>query len=181
MNISDQINKAKECYKEKKLDECISLLEKVLEQVEAPKKERVEAYLIGGSALRQQQKLPQAINALKKGLEEFPNQPGILHNLGNCYRDQGGGKRWIAHDCYQQSLKGDNSNESALIAAIKNLLELSFPGLAYEMLQEWLESRKQSNIPGMEIFTILLELAGRVLEPEQGNPIADWCIEALVS
>ena len=80
---------------------------------------------------------------------------------------------------YTKSLKGNNNNQTVLIAALKNLLELSFPGLAYEMLQTWLLQRDQNNIPGTETFTILLELAGRVLEPEEGNVIADWCIESL--
>lgn len=174
-----RLKKARDFYNKGLNQEAIKTLETLLLDNKADKKDRIEAYLLGGSALRKENELTRAINALKKGLEEFPNQPGILHNLGNCYRDQGGSNRWKALDYYKKVLSTNDGNETIVLAAVRILLDLSFPGLAYEILRQFLNNQPTTKVPSAETFTILLELAGRVLESDTGNPIATWCVQSL--
>ena len=175
-----QLVKAQSAYQEEKWEDVVNSLEHLLQEgSDATDKIRITAYLLGSSALRNLKKIDQSINALKKGLEEYPMQAGMLHNLGNCYRDQGGNARWKAHECFDKALEIEPNSEKLVLALTRNLLDLSFPGLAYQRLRKWISDQPTHNSLGADTLSLLFELVARVLEPPLAQSIGNWCLNQL--
>jgi tetratricopeptide (TPR) repeat protein len=174
-----KLEKAHEFYKNGEWNSVVKELEQLLSDTSTEKKIRITAYLLGSSALRNLKETDRAIHALKKGLSEYPEQVGMLHNLGNCYRDRGGDARWKAYECYLNAVEMAPNNEKFVLSLTRNLLDLSFPGLAYQQLQTWMSTQASNSSPSAETLSLLLELVGRVMEPPVAQNVGKWCLDHL--
>ena len=174
-----KLEEARQFYKNGEWKSVVKELEQLLSDANTEKRIRITAYLLGSSALRNLKETDRAINALKKGLSEYPMQVGMLHNLGNCYRDQGGDARWKAYECYLNAIEIEPNNEKLVLSLTRNLIDLSFPGLAYQQLQTWMRTQEPSSSPSAETLSLLLELVGRVMEPVVAQSVGKWCLDHL--
>ena len=169
----------RQAYEKQQWKDVINDAQKLLNSSSAKKEEKQETYLLLGSALRQANKLPEAIKALESGIKEFPFQGGLYHNLANCLREQKGENKWpIIWNYIKAQELGINAGSLAVSLA-RTYQDLSLSGLAYKTIFTWLKYKPAQVATPVDALTLLMELAGIVLEEADSERIGTWCVENL--
>ena len=105
-----------------------------------------------------------AINLLKRGINEFPTLAGLYHNLGNCYRAQKLDNHWLIIQNYIKAQELGLNSGSLATSLARTYQDMSLSSLAYKTITTWLRSKSAQEVPSVEALTLLIELAGIVLE-----------------
>ena len=141
---------------------------------------KATAFQNGGACLRRLGKPKDAIQFLQEGILSHPDAPGIHHNLGNALRDQGGKSRWQALHHYRIAEKCGLNTEDRAISHAHLWHDLGFPAQAYECICRWKRNSKNNHQKlRPELVQLILELATRLLEADDADPIASWCLTQL--
>ena len=166
-------------YKKEQWDVVVSKGQKLLESDSAKKGQKQEIYLLVGSALRRSGKLQDAIKILEEGITNFPQQASLYHNLGNCLRSQKPDNKWPIIQNYLTAKELGLNSGSLAVSLARTYQSLSLTGLAYKTLYSWLTSKPSQEVTPIDAITLLMELAGVVLEESDSERVGTWCIENL--
>jgi len=104
-NYKSQYNQSASLYRQKKYEDAVKELEKVLENSNASDKVKAKAYHNLGNSLLQQEKYQESIEAYKKALKANPKDMDTKYNLEYAR------KKLIAQQQQQQSSDNDKKNE----------------------------------------------------------------------
>ena len=170
--MDQQLKQALELHQQKKTDEALPVYEAILKRKEPP----IHAFLNASSIWRQQQKQEKSIKCLKRGLSNYPSEPGLWNNLGNCYMDTGA----IVHAVctFRKALTISPSFTDARISLASCLRTLGHPHIAYAAVKNYFcetkdeEERQRLLIPLVEAILSLATSDSNIVGIEQIEPIA---------
>ena len=166
-------------YKKEQWDDVVKLGIIALRSESTDINDRKETYLLVGSALKNLNRLDEAIGFLNKGILEFPKLAGLHHNLGNCYRAQKLDNKWPAIKSYLKAQELGLNSCALATSLARTFQDISLSGLAYKTITTWLKSKPAQEMPNAEVLTLLIELAGTVLEEADSERIGTWCLDNL--
>ena len=166
-------------YKKQQWDFVATEGQKVLASDSLAKEQSQETYLLVGSALRRNGKLKEAIKVLEEGIKKHPYQSGLYHNLGNCLRSQKPEDKWPIIQNYLKAQELGLNQGSLAVSLARTYQDLSLSGLAYKTLFSWLRNKPSNEVTPIDAITLLMELAGVVLEETDSERVGTWCIENL--
>ena len=177
--VTCDYDQANQCMASGEYRKAVAAYQHLLNNDSTTEQQRVVAYQNGGAALRRLGELDKAIQWMQTGITRFPNAVGLLHNLGNCYREKGGDSRWHGLDLMLKALDLGPISTQLVVSTTGLLMDLSYPGIAYDILTQWLKVDGKDVVLSSDVLRILLELCGQVLEPGIADPIGTWCLDQL--
>ncbi len=166
-------------YEKQQWDVVIRESQKLLASSSVEKERRQEAYLLLGSTFRRTGKMQEAIKTLEQGIKDYPNQPALYHNLGNCLKAQKPEDKWPIIHNYLKAQELGFRKASLAVSLARTYQDLSLSGLAYKTIFSWLKNKPSQEVTPVDAITLLMELAGVVLEEADSERVGTWCIENL--